>query len=772
MAVTVNNFIQEYTNPTEGTRKTSYKLYLEIRENSYDVETNSSNVDYTAWIIGKSTTTAFYGSTMNGTIKQGEKVLAEGSAKATSSKPVSSANKYILASGNDDFKHNDDGTLSITLKFIYSSTANHASAGETTATLKLTNIPRASTVTATNAIIEGTSNIKIDKKSDSFTTTITYEFEGESGTVVTKTNLREVPWVIPESFYAKIPSKPSAKCTLTATTYSGTTPVGSEQTTLTITASPEKCRPKATIIAVDSNETTKNLTDGTGNIVVIGKSNILCTIEKIVVPNKGADITSVKVNGVELNNLTKVTFNNATTNVFEVIIEDARGYSNKNYNDENKSVTLGKVDYVDVSINATVERNTPTDGKLNIKFNGKWFNGSFGNTDNDLTVQYKYKEKGTSEYSDPIALTVTLKDNTFSGKALEVEGFDYEKEYVFQVTATDRLSTAPKNAYEIPVNKGKPVYWWDDDSFRVLATLYLNDKNLNSFFDRLPQNLVRYSSSSSGTTKYNRIAKITLNSSYERCYLHGQIVELEQYHALFDVTIAFRLNQDGVTIVTGNTKTIKRTINYSSSIIPYVYITQNDENGTVIELWTLTSTSWCTPSFKMINEVNSDVNKHWDLTPLSSVSEPTYIQKLSFNSDKNIMSVGLSEHTEFTLSGAYTYTTVTLDTLKNSTGNKLTFADNKIVIGDGVSKILVSAQSLTKGIAGSQIINIIKGTSNVESGYHVETDTNSWGTICLTPLLLDVSKGDTIGLQCGASASGTITVGGATFTTLTVEVVE
>ena len=478
MAVTVNNFIQDYTNPTEGTRKTSYKLYLEIRENSYDVETNSSNVDYTAWIIGTSTATTFYGSTMTGTIKQGDKVLAEGSAKATSSKPVSSANKYILASGNDDFKHNDDGTLSITLKFIYSSTANHASAGETTVTLKLTNIPRASTITATNAIIEGTSNIKIDKKSDSFTTTITYAFEGESGTIVTKTNLSEVPWVIPKSFYAKIPSKPYATCTLTATTYSGTTPVGTKPTTLTITADPNKCRPKATIIAVDSNETTKNLTDGTGNVVVIGKSNILCTIEKIVVPNKGADITSVKVNGVELNNLTKVTFNNATTNVFEVIVEDARGYSNKDYNDENKSVTLGKVDYVDVSINATVERNTPTDGKLNIKFDGKYFNGSFGNTDNNLTVQYKYKEKGASEYSNLKDLTYTLKDNTYSGELKEIEGFDYQKEYVVQVIATDLLGSAPKTPIEIPVNKGQPMWWYDQKAFRVLTDFLVKDRNI------------------------------------------------------------------------------------------------------------------------------------------------------------------------------------------------------------------------------------------------------------------------------------------------------
>lgn len=529
MAVTVNNFIQEYTNPTEGTRKTSYKLYLEIRENSYDVETNSSNVEYTAWIIGTSTATNFYGSTMTGTIKQGEEVLAEGSAKATSSKPVSSANKYILASGNDDFKHNDDGTLSITLKFIYSSTANHASAGETTATLKLTNIPRASTITATNAIIEGTSNIKIDKKSDSFITTITYTFEGESGTIVTKTNLKEVQWVIPESFYAKIPSKPYATCTLTATTYSGTTPVGTKATTLTITADPDRCRPTATITAVDTNETTKNLTDGTGNVVVIGKSNVLCTIEKSIVEGKGAEIKSVKVNGVELNDLTQVLFNNANTNEFEVIVEDARGYTNKN---NDKKVTLEKIDYIDVSIDAKVERNTPTDGKVNITFSGNYFNDTFGNVANTLDVQYKYKEKGASEYSTPQSLVLTLTGNTFKGEVKEIGDFDYQKAYIFQVIATDKLTSAPKTPIEIPVNKGEPMWWYNQEAFRVLTELFVKDRNILNEID----------------DTNNEIAK-TENWIFLRCSAGINATETAEHQIMFDTIQS--VNGDLLTLENG-----------------------------------------------------------------------------------------------------------------------------------------------------------------------------------------------------------------------------
>lgn len=768
---------------TSGDKASRYILLLNVTVGSGNVTTNKTPVSYTLQLAGGNYDgdnynqygSSFYGYTCNGSVTVKNKSTgatlktSSGSSKGT----VSNTSAITIASGSFDAPHNDDGTLTLSFSGTFSGgLSTQATGGSVSGDVTLTTIARASAITATNADIESATTINIDKKSSSFTTTITYAFGDLTGTIVDKTSNTSVSWTVPSTFYAQIPNAKYGTCTLTATTYSGTTKVGSKTTTFKATADEEKCRPTATITAVDSNETTKSLTDGIGNVVVIGKSNVLCTVTRSA--KNSATIKSVKVNGTELGtSTTQVTFNNANTNVFEVVVTDSRGYTN-----EEKIATLGKVDYIDVSIDAKVERNTPTDGKVNITFNGKYFNGSFGKADNALAVQYIYKEKGTSEYSDPIALTVTLKDNTFSGEALEVEGFDYEKEYVFQVTATDRLSSAPKTVVEIPINKGKPVYWWDEDSFNVLVDMYLNknaylgDLNLNNFFNKVPQNIVKYTSSGSSTTKYNRIAKITLKDSYERCYLNGQIVEFEHYHSLFDVTLAFRLNQDGITIVAGNTKLVKREIIPSSEIEPYVYVTQNDENGTVIELWTVTKGAWRTPSFKMINEVNSNSNKHWDLTPLSSNSEPSYVQKMSFNSDKNIMSIGLSAHTDFALSSAYSYVNVTLNTLKNSIGNKLTFSGNKIVIGDGVSKVLVSACALTKGIAGSQIINIVKGTTAVESGYHVETATGSWGTIGLTPLLLDVSKGDTIGLQCGASVAGTITVGGTGFTTLTVEVVE
>ena len=468
---------------TSGDKASRYILLLNVTVGSGNVTTNKTPVSYTLQLAGGNYDgdnynqygSSFYGYTCNGsvTVKNKSTGTTVNTATGSSKGTVSNTSAITIASGSFDAPHNDDGTLTLSFNGTFSGgLSTQATGGSVSGDVTLTTIARASAITATNADIESATTINIDKKSSSFTTTITYAFGDLTGTIVDKTSNTSVGWTVPSTFYAQIPNAKYGTCTLTATTYSGTTKVGSKTTTFKATADEEKCRPTATITAVDSNETTKSLTDGTGNVVVIGKSNVLCTVTRSA--KNSATIKSVKVNGTELGtSTTKVTFNNANTNVFEVVVTDSRGYTN-----EEKIATLGKVDYIDVSIDAKVERNTPTDGKVNITFNGKYFNGSFGKTDNALAVQYIYKEKGTSEYSNPIALTVTLKDNTFYGEALEVEGFDYEKEYVFQVTATDRLSSAPKTPVEIPLNKGKPMWWYDQEAFNVLTNLLVKDRNI------------------------------------------------------------------------------------------------------------------------------------------------------------------------------------------------------------------------------------------------------------------------------------------------------
>lgn len=469
---------------TSGDKASRYILLLNVTLGTGNVTTNKTPVSYNLQLAGGNYDgdnynqygSSMYGYTCNGTIKVKNKKTgatlktSTGSSKGT----VSNTSAITIASGSFDAPHNDDGTLTLSFEGTMSGgLSTQVTGGSVTGDVPLTKIARSHGVVSTDASIETPPTISITNKIDGFTTTIKYEFGSLSDTIVEKTDKTSISdWVIPDTFYAQIPNDPYGFCKLTATTYSGNTPIGSNTCEFKVIADEVRCRPTATITAIDTNEKTKELTDGTGKVVVIGKSNVLCNITREA--QKSATIKSVKINGVEIGTTaTSYLFNNANTNVFEIVATDTRGHKNVQ-----RIETLGKVDYTDVSIKADVVRNTPTDGKVNISFSGKCFTGSFGNKNNELKVQYMYKEKGANEYSNPINLPCEPKDGVYSAEVKEIEGFDYQKEYVFQVIATDELSTAPKTPIEIPLNKGEPMWWWDEDAFRVLTDFLVKDRNI------------------------------------------------------------------------------------------------------------------------------------------------------------------------------------------------------------------------------------------------------------------------------------------------------
>lgn len=97
-----------------------------------------------------------------------------------------------------------------------------------------------------NVIIGSSNTIGTDIRSKNFTHTVTYSFNGASGTIVEKGTSSFVWWVTGDtakSLAKAIPNKTSGEGTLTCTTYNGTATVGSK--TITFTA------------VVPNNDTTK-----------------------------------------------------------------------------------------------------------------------------------------------------------------------------------------------------------------------------------------------------------------------------------------------------------------------------------------------------------------------------------------------------------------------------------------------------------------------------------------------------------------------------------
>ena len=369
-------------------------------------------------------------------------------------------------------QHSSDGTRSVSANF---STPTQISAGTMTGskTLTLQTIPRASQITVNDANIGSSTNIVINKATDVFTTTLWYKTDSDNDwiKIVDKTSNQVYGWTVPTSFYSKIPNNKTLVCYFKADTYNDDTYIGtSSNVSATFTATGNPIINSSS--AEDVNSTTTAQT-GDSSKMILYVSDVRITINAS--GQNSASISSIKVNNSSVSN-GEITFYGATTNVFNIEVIDSRGYSTY------QTLTMTSVNYVNLTLNATIKRNQPTDGKVNISYNGNYYNGSFGNNNNSLTVQYRYVEKGQDiNQAQWQSLSPTISGNSYSQSNYQISGFDYQKQYDFQIRAYDLIKTVQING--LSVSKGQPVYWWDDDGFHINGNFDTSDMATNNTTD-------------------------------------------------------------------------------------------------------------------------------------------------------------------------------------------------------------------------------------------------------------------------------------------------
>lgn len=223
----------------------------------------------------------------------------------------------------------------------------------------------------------------------------------------------------------------------------------------------------------DTNSTTKALT-GDSSTMVRYKSNVKVSVSASGV--NGATITSVTINDKTAtlsNGYYVATFNSASINNFKVVVVDSRGF------DTPDTKTMTMVSYIPLTLSPTIKREQPTNGNVVISFSGNYFSGSFGNTNNSLTVQYRAKEKGASW--DGISwgtLTPTISGNTYTG-SFTGAGYNYQKLYVFQIKAIDELTTT--DTTEVEISKGEAIIYWKENLVGVNGDFEVkSDKTIKS----------------------------------------------------------------------------------------------------------------------------------------------------------------------------------------------------------------------------------------------------------------------------------------------------
>lgn len=352
------------------------------------------------------------------------------------------------------FNHNADGTLNpVTINascYIVSNTQPTASTSVTMST-----IPRASTLGVADANIGSSTNITINKASSSFTSTLYYRAAGQSSftKIVDKTPLQVYPWTVPTSFYSLIPNSRTITCEFYVVTFSGDTLVGiSDWVTATFTAN---SYPTINSITKYTTDSTSSTLTGNTSTIINGVSSLYVSLSASA--GQGSSIQSYTIAGVTQSGNSR-TIANASGSSYSVGVTDGRYTTNSSF-------TMNTVNYIPLTIVPSIVRNQPTDGKVKISYSGNYFNSSFGSQNNTLTVQYRYVEKGQDiTQASWNNLSPTKSGNTYSQNNVVISGFDYTKQYDFQIQAFDKIQTKLVN---ISVSKGQPVYWWNDEKFEI-----------------------------------------------------------------------------------------------------------------------------------------------------------------------------------------------------------------------------------------------------------------------------------------------------------------
>lgn len=410
-----------------------------------NVAENTSEIEWTLTVLGGDAPGYSTGPT---TLSIGGITVYECPRKSYSSK-VFPATKGAV-SGTMTVIHGLTGlaTLSVCLTTaIYTQTLT-----ETAADWQLEPIERRTEIRASDALIGSCATVVVNRKSELFTHSIAYFFEGRSGWLTEKGEPVNVPvkfrksivnFLLPESFYEAMPTKKRARCQLTCTTWRGNQSLGETVCSFWAAADPELCRPVVSGKVIPKDALTLTLTGGP---LIPGVSTALCRVEAAA--QKGARLVSLTAGEVPVEENQAVLIGWSLPQV-PVVAVDSRGFETK------ISLPSPCIPYVQLTNLAEVARPEPTADSGVLTLRGVCFPGNFGNADNSLTATVEFDgrsltvpvEMGDGEYLATVALPELA----------------YTRSYPVTVTVADRAMAV---TLQLILHKGVPVFAWGEGDFR------------------------------------------------------------------------------------------------------------------------------------------------------------------------------------------------------------------------------------------------------------------------------------------------------------------
>ena len=367
--------------------------------------------------------------------------------------------------------HDDQGKCTVKVR-TWMDTRISAGVVQKSASITMTTIPRANTISAADTVIGQSMKITVVRKSSSYLHDILYSFGSLSGKIVEKSAATEVNFTIPASWDAQMTNAKNAPVTLTAVTYLGDKEVGRSATTAQIKTD-ASFAPKVTAKVEDINPDTVALT-GDASKLIRGVSTARATMTATA--QRGASIKSTKINSVST---TALEVEGVQSGTFSFSAVDSRGWETV------QAVNLSVIPYTPPTALIEIQRGAQGNDALTITIKGNYFNGDFsaGNA-NTLAVRYRVGDGAWT------SVTPTIDGNTYTARISL--SLDYQASHTLHFRIADRLTilgpvrTIPKAVpimmegedwvrFNVPVHQVCPWYYSDTDNDESAFDAWLDD---------------------------------------------------------------------------------------------------------------------------------------------------------------------------------------------------------------------------------------------------------------------------------------------------------
>ena len=210
-----------------------------------------------------------------------------------------------------------------------------------------------------------------------------------------------------------------------------------------ITASVKDTNTSTILLTGNANKLVRYCSTAEATMSAVGQKGAVIDLDTMVIRNGGSSAFS-----------SPAIFENVESNVFTFGIGDSRGATSS------IDITVPMVEYVRLTCN--IDRaDLDANGGMLVNISGNYFNGSFGNYNNTLTAQFRYKLQDGA-YGNWLTMNATAYSSNTYRASITVPGLNYREKYVIQCRVIDRLydTTTAET-----VVKSFPVFHWSENDF-------------------------------------------------------------------------------------------------------------------------------------------------------------------------------------------------------------------------------------------------------------------------------------------------------------------